>query len=453
MTRLVVGLILLLTGITAAPAAAVAATDDGATPPVVVEVFWGDGCGFCERLLDHLDELASHQSGFVVETHEVWYDREGLRVLQQRADELGISVEAVPFTVIGDRSWTGFSEPIARQIDDTIARAVAADAPGGDEHGPAGPGAPAGPPAPDAATVVDVPLLGEVDVAGRSLVLSTTLIAFVDGFNPCSLWVLTVLLALVLHTGSRRRVVLIGGSFLVVTTVIYGLFIVGVYSALSLVSALTWARLLVAGFALVFGIVNVKDYWWFRVGPSFTIADRHKPGIVSRARGLIRPGVGLPAAMFGAAAMAVGVSLVEIPCTAGFPVVWSNQLDAAGVSGSTFAGLLGLYLLVYLVDELLVFGAAVVTMRVTKLQERHGRVLKLIGGSVMIAIAVTIVARPHAMDTVTGVLAVFGIALVASALIALCDRVIRGPRDGPPPAGPVRSRVSAPVGAAPPTTG
>ena len=51
--------------------------------------------------------------------------------------------------------------------------------------------------------------------------------ALVDGVNPCSLWVLTMLLALVLHSGSRRRVMAVGGTFLLVTSLMYGLYIVG----------------------------------------------------------------------------------------------------------------------------------------------------------------------------------------------------------------------------------
>lgn len=86
--------------------------------------------------------------------------------------------------------------------------------------------------------------------------------------------------------------------------------------------------------------------------------------------------------------MAVGVSLVETLCTAGFPIVWTNLLSSRGVDSAEAAGLFGLYMLVFLVDELLVSGAAVVTMRAMKLQEMHGRVLKLVGGVVMLTLAV-----------------------------------------------------------------
>lgn len=81
--------------------------------------------------------------------------------------------------------------------------------------------------------VIDLPLIGPVDVGGSSLLVATFLIALVDGVNPCSLWVLSILLALVLRTGSRGRVLAIGGTFLVVTTLLYGLYIGGIYGFLS----------------------------------------------------------------------------------------------------------------------------------------------------------------------------------------------------------------------------
>jgi hypothetical protein len=178
--------------------------------------------------------------------------------MQARAAELGVRGDAVPFIVVGDASWVGFSASIGAQIEQAVLAAL----------GPAPEGPPAPGPGPRSSPVVDVPVVGAVDLEGRSVLVATVLIGLVDGLNPCSLWVLTVLLALVLHSGSRRRVAAIGGTFLLVTTLIYGAFITGVYSALSIISALDWIRLVVAAFALTFGLVNVKDFLWFKAGPS-----------------------------------------------------------------------------------------------------------------------------------------------------------------------------------------
>jgi cytochrome c biogenesis protein CcdA/glutaredoxin len=273
-----------------------------------------------------------------------------------------------------------------------------------------------------AAGALSLPLIGEVDAAGMSLPALTGLIAFVDGFNPCSLWVLTFLLGIVIYSGSRRRVLLVGGLFLLVTALAYGLFIVGMFGTLRYLAYLTWITFVVAAIALAFAAINIKDYFWFRQGVSLTISDRHKPGIFERARNLVHPGRSLPALVAGTVVLALGITLVELPCTAGFPMVWTGIIASQGVGAGYFALLLALYLGVYLSIELAIFGSVVVTMKRSRFEERHGRILKLVGGMIMLALAGTLVLAPDTMHSLTGTLAVFGGALAASGFVLLMHR-------------------------------
>jgi uncharacterized membrane protein HdeD (DUF308 family) len=120
--------------------------------------------------------------------------------------------------------------------------------------------------------------------------------------------------------------------------------------------------------------------------------------------------------------MAAGISLVELPCTAGFPVIWAGILRSQGVEGAAFGALLALYLLIYVLDELILFGAVVVTMQVTRFEERHGRLLKLVGGAVMLALGVVLLVAPQLMeDLVAATLVILG----AGAAALVFDRVHR----------------------------
>jgi len=289
-----------------------------------------------------------------------------------------------------------------------------------------------------------------VDLAQQSLVVTTLLIALVDGFNPCSLWVLTILLALALRTGSRRTTLLIGLVFITVTALVYALFIAGIFSVLSVLTVAPWVRVLVALIAGAFALVNIKDYFFFRRGLSFTIPDGKKPGLYAQMRGVVADADNVPAMLLGTAALAAGVSLVELACTAGFPVVWTNILTAQQVGAGAFVALLLLYMLVYQLDELLVFGAAVVTLRAGKLQERHGRLLKLVGGMLMLTLAVVMVVDPTLMNGLGSSLVVFAAAIGATLLVLLGHRVVL-PRFGvhggtgrtPPADGPRQARPSS----------
>ena len=231
-----------------------------------------------------------------------------------------------------------------------------------------------------------------------------------------------MLLALVIHSGSRKRILVVGLTFLVVTTAIYGMFIVGVFGALQLMAMAGWLTPVLVLFALVFAVVNIKDYFWFQRGLSFTIDDKHKPGIYRRIRGLISTGLSTPMLIGATALMAGGIALIELPCTAGFPIIWSGLVASHEVDTVAFALLLGLYLLIYLSIELVIFLIALSTLRVDRFQERQVRILKLIGGIIMLALAGVLALAPDLMHNIAGALGVFIGALILTLLVLVLHR-------------------------------
>ncbi|MCA1783078.1 MAG: glutaredoxin family protein [Dermatophilaceae bacterium] len=375
--------------------------------------FWGDGCPYCELQKEWLEQAREDYPGLTVHEYEVWYDEENLALLTQVAADLGFEPRGVPVTVLGDRHWIGWADPIREDLTAHI-EAQLAEADGAEV--PDAPGEPSG-------TTISVPLIGSVTL-GDSLVASTVLIGFVDGMNPCSLWVITVLLAIVVRTGDRRRVILIGVTFLVVTALMYGLFIMGVYSALGLVSHLGAVQVVVALVAGGFGVISVKDYFAFKQGVSMTISDSAKPGLYQRMRRAAGHEALLPA-LAATVVLAMGAALIELPCTAGFPVLWAGILEANGVGTAQAVGLLPLYMVPYLLDEMVIFVVAVVTMRSLKMQERHGRLLKLVAGTMMLALAATVLIAPEAMSNPLFALLIFAAAIGVAALIHLVMRRVR----------------------------
>ncbi|MFN2331274.1 MAG: hypothetical protein ABR580_05295 [Halomonas sp.] len=371
----------------------------------VLWYFWRDHCPFCREATAWLDRLEAEQPALEVQRIEVVQDPAGRARFIAMMTERGETPSAVPTFILGDSVWVGFAPHIAEAIEARLA-----------VEGPAANEA--------SRWRIDLGPLGRVDLAGESLLFATLLIAFVDGFNPCSLWVLTVLLAMILGSGSRSRTAAVGGTFLLVTASLYGLFITGLFAALSVARHLAGIQLVVALFALVFGAVNVKDYFALHSGISFSIPERFKPHIYRGSREVRRERP-LPITLLVTVVLAGGVALVELPCTAGFPVIWSSLLAEAGVEKTTFVGLLAAYLLVYLLDEILVLAVAIVTLRIGRMQETHGRALKLIGGMVMLALGVVMLVAPSLMESLTGSFVVIGAAL-AGALMVMAVNRLRG---------------------------
>jgi len=116
--------------------------------------------------------------------------------------------------------------------------------------------------------------------------------------------------------------------------------------------------------------------------------------------------------------------MVEFSCTAGFPVLWTNLLTSQQVNTPTFIGLLLLYMVVYNLIALGIFIVAVFTLKSGKMEEKHGRILKLIGGVLMVTLAGVMVINPSLMSDLGDSLIVFGIAFIVGCLLLVLHRVI-----------------------------
>ncbi len=394
---------------------------------VALYFFWGDGCPHCAKAKPYLEDLGKRIPQLEVRMYEVWHNEENLALLDQMAKAHGFEAKSVPTIFLGDRHWEGWNDVISEQVEAAVQSCLenaCSDAGVGVIPGvsaePVKEVQAAGP----EADVIDVPILGRVNLAGQSLWISTALISFVDGFNPCSVWVLSMLLALTLHTGSRKKVFVIGLIFITVTAGVYALFIAGLFTVLSIVSFVGWIQVIVALVALFFGAVNIKDYFFYKEGLSFTIDDRNKPGIYQRIRRVMDASQSFWGLAGATVVMAAGVSLVEFSCTAGFPVLWTNLLSAQNVGAAAFVLLLLLYLVIYQLDELAIFFTAVYTLKASRLEEKHGRILKLIGGTLMLTLAGVMVVKPSLMNNLSSSLVIFGIAFAAAGLVLLVHRRI-----------------------------
>ncbi len=397
--------------------------------PVAIFFFWGDGCPHCAEQKPFLKDLAERYPSVELYEYEVWYNETNQNLFQKMAKAFGFQPQAVPTTFIGKQYWSGFSAEIGTSIEAYVAECAengCSNAGVGIIPGIKETDTPVDPTGPQSGNdpVINLPIIGKVDLTTQSLAVSTALIAFVDGFNPCSIWVLSILLALTLHTGSRKKVLIIGLIFLTVTSLVYVLFIAGLFTLFSFVSFLGWIQAIVALMALFFAAVNIKDYFWYKEGLSFTIADDKKPGIYRNIRRVMNAGDSLWGIISATIVMSAGVSLVEFACTAGFPVLWTNLLAAQNVTPLTFGLLLFLYMLIYQIDELGIFLAAVFTLKSSKLEEKHGRILKLVGGTLMLTLAIVMLVNPNLMNNLSTSLLIFAIAFGVALLILVIHRVI-----------------------------
>lgn len=352
----------------------------------VLYYFWAY-CPLCKEPDENLVRFQEYP--VPIEIYEVAYNSENLAYFNQVRAELGIDMVIFPIFIYKDQYWIGDSDATLEDVATAIKRSF-------DENVAEG-----------SQTVIQVPFVGEIDLLSSPVLLTTVIIAFLDGFNPCSFFVLTFLLAIIVHSASRKRILLVGLTFLIVTSLVYGLFMLGALNVMLIASQLFWIRNLVAAIVVILGILAIKDYFAFKEGLSMSIPDSYKSKYYSQVRKVLYSQSLIPMIM-ATALMALGIALVELPCTAGFPFIWSGIIAGLDFSTADYYFLFALYLIIYFADEFLIFLLALLKMRTVKLTEESGRFLKLVAGSLMLVLGLVLVVKPALMESLCGMVVAFG---------------------------------------------
>ena len=81
-------------------------------------------------------------------------------------------------------------------------------------------------------------------------------------------------------------------------------------------------------------------------------------------------------------------------------------------------------MLIYFIDELLFFSVALFGLRAIRLEEKHGRFLKLISGVIMIFLGGAMAINPEIMNSINSSLLVFIFALLVAGIIYLVHQKI-----------------------------
>lgn len=240
---------------------------------------------------------------------------------------------------------------------------------------------------------INVPLFGKLRVSVLGMPAFTFLIGLLDGFNPCAMWVLIFLLSILVNLKSRGRLLLIAGTFVAVSGLAYFMFMAAWLNVFMLIGFARHAQIALGILAVFIGLVNVKDFFAFGRGFSFSIPQSAKPGIYARMRQIVMTKY-ITVALAGAVVLAVLVNTIELLCTAGLPALYTEILTFRNYPWWENYLYLSLYIVAYMFDDTIMLVIAVVTLSHRKLQEREGRWLKLISGLVILALGAAMLFKP-----------------------------------------------------------
>lgn len=342
--------------------------------------FWGVGCPHCEGAKPFVARLIRERPDLTVERVEVKNDPNGRRRFIDAMQRLGAQAVGIPTFVVADEYVVGFVEGATeKQVIALVDRAL-----GAKQH-------PAGVPG----TLVSLPWFGDLDAATLSLPVFTLVVGLVDGINPCAMWVLLVLLGILAHVRSTKRLLMVGGTFVVASGVVYFVFMTAWLGMFELVGLSHTFTVVLGTIVFTMGLINLKELVWFKKGVSLTIPDRVKPKLYRKMRGIANA-ASVPAAFLGVAALAVFVNLIELACTLGLPAVFTRVLSLREeLSSLGRVGYLVLYNFAYVVPLAVIVIAYALTLHRLTLTERGAKALKAVSGALLVVFGGLFIIAPQ----------------------------------------------------------
>jgi len=266
--------------------------------------------------------------------------------------------------------------------------------------------------------IIDIPFIGKVNTSALSLPIMAIVLGSLDSFNPCSFFILIILLSLLLYLQSKRRMLLVGGIFIFFSGLFYFLFMfVLLQSFIFINTYITVISIVVGVIALIVGGLNIKDFFYYKQGPTLSIPDEKREQTFKRMRKLVKS-PSLLAMLTGTIVLAVSVNFFELLCTLGFPLIFTTRLASLNLPAVTYYSYVLLYNIIYVIPLIIILLIFTFTLGKIKLTEWQGRVLKLFPGIVIVSFGLLFILNYQVLENVLYLLAMIGVDVLVTIVIA-----------------------------------
>jgi hypothetical protein len=272
----------------------------------------------------------------------------------------------------------------------------------------------------------------EINTSAYSLPLLTIIIGAVDSFNPCAFFILIFLLNLLIYVKSRRRMLLIGSIFIFFSGLFYFTFMVFLNAIFAPATEhIILFSIIVGIVALSIGLLNIKDFFFYKKGASIGIPEQKKPGIYKRMRSLVKTHH-LPAVLLSTIFLAISVNVYELICTVILPTIYIHQLNVRGISDSLSMWYIFFYNVIYVIPLIIIVFIFVFTLSRKKLTEWHGQILKLFSGLMISSFGTILIIDYKLLENIASPIIILIFALLFTLIISYFWKIFRAKSEKKP---------------------
>ncbi len=243
-------------------------------------------------------------------------------------------------------------------------------------------------------TQIELPFLGKTDLTSFSLPFLAITLGLIDGFNPCAMWVLVYLIALLINIGDKRKIWLVVGSFVLASGILYFLFMTAWLNIFLYIGYLKPVTILIGLVALGGGILSLKEYYTSKGNLECKVTDeKEQKKTMGKIEEIISQPISL-AVILGVFALAFAVNSVEFVCSAAIPAIFTQILALSDISLLEQYLYILLYVFFFMLDDLLIFGMAAFAVN-SGFAEKYARHCKFLGGAILFILGLILLFAPH----------------------------------------------------------
>lgn len=367
-------------------------------------LFHGDGCPHCKEEGEYLEKLERKYKNLKIIKYEVWKHDDNAFLMKRVGQKFDINVNSVPLTIISSTPITGFSEATKKKIERTInfyqdnpkynkdyikeikngtysGETIEDEFKTEDQKS-------------DDSTIINIPIIGNVNMKNVSIPTASIVIGLVDGFNPCAMWVLLFLISMLLGHKDRKRMLILGIIFLTTSALVYMGIMLSWFNIVINVMASVVFRNIIAVVALIGAFVNLFSYFRSKDSGCQVVDDKKRKRVIEKIKKFTKE-KSLFLAILGVISLAVSVNVIELACSAGLPLVFTQILALNHVSGIQSFFYTLLYILFFLIDDILIFVIAMKTAKINAISTKYTKYSHLVGGIIMLIIGILLILKPE----------------------------------------------------------
>lgn len=389
-----------------------------------IHLFYGNGCPHCAAEEEFLSDYLKDRTDVKLYKYEIWYDSHNQELLSKVQKEMGTTNKnGVPFTVIGKKTIVGYADGVTdEQIKDSINyylnndyRDYAGEITGKvkktevkedtikDESKTEDKKENKMEKADDTKDSdqtdenVTVPVLGKINAKKVSLPILAVVLGFVDGFNPCAMWILIFLITMLFNMKDRKKMWILGLTFILTSGIVYLMFMLAWLNLATFISKIAFIRLLIAVIALVVGLINVYKYIdsLKKKDEGCDVVDKKDRKKIMEKIISITHEKKFIIALLGIMVLAASVNIIELMCSIGIPLLFTQILAMNNLSTFSYMIYMFIYIFFFLIDDIVIFVISMVTLKVTGLSTKYTKYSHLVGGIIMLIIGLLLIIKPE----------------------------------------------------------